>query len=497
MHGIRERSTVYFTAIFFSIVLSCWSAMKVAVINPDAICYLQSAESMAMGMNVAMHLCDQAHWPFYSALIYGVATLTKFSFLHTAYFIDGIFTLISVFTFIAIVRFLQGSTRVLWLAALVILLAHEFNAVRADIVRDHGFWAFYLVSTLFLLRFFHKPRWCYALLWSASLMIATVFRIEGVIFLLALPLVAWVIPGQRFKHFMQLNVLTLLVVVGIGFGLWQHPQINTEHLGRVNEVQFQLLHGLSAMAQNFQITAQAIAQHALNRYSAHEAMLILFLVLVSWYLIQVIANLSLIYTVLVVYAGCRRLLTMTDSARWVLRSYIVLNVLITAGFLAQHMFLSGRYLVALSLILMLWVPFALDGIYKKSKPLFALAVLLIVLSALGGIFNFGYSKQYIRDAGIWLQQNLPQNATLYSNDYQVMYYSHRFGHDIFVKIQEFKDPKMIVAGKWKQYDYVALRFNKNDVADNEMLRKAVGAPVQVFANKRGDEVVIYQIKVHK
>ena len=54
-----------------------------------------------------------------------------------------------------------------------------------------------------------------------------------------------------------------------------------------------------------------------------------------------------------------------------------------------------------------------------------------ILSALGGIVDFGYSKAYIHTAGDWLAAHVPAKATLYANDYQLMYYSQHFGKRLF------------------------------------------------------------------
>ncbi len=101
MHGLTR---LYSIAALASIILSVWAAAKTAVINPDAICYLFSAEAVERGFSAASHLCDQAKWPFYSILIYGLAKLTHFSITASAWFLDGFFSLISVVTFIAIVN---------------------------------------------------------------------------------------------------------------------------------------------------------------------------------------------------------------------------------------------------------------------------------------------------------------------------------------------------------------------------------------------------------
>jgi len=211
----RREGFIYVTAAVASILLSLWIACRESVINPDAICYLLSAQAVgSTGIRGAMNLCGQASWPFYSALIYGFARISQFSYTASAYLLDGIFSCISVTAFILIVKELGATRRVMWLAALVILCSHEFISTREYIVRDHGFWAFYLVSLFFMLRYAQRPKWITALAWSASLLTATLFRIEGAFFLLALPFVSWFVSSnslrQRTIHFCLLNLLTVL-----------------------------------------------------------------------------------------------------------------------------------------------------------------------------------------------------------------------------------------------------------------------------------------------
>src|SRR3990167_7645795 len=95
----RMGGRVYLTAASLSIILSCWAALRESVVNPDAICYLQSAAAMSSGLKAAMHLCPQAMWPFYSMLIYGVVSITHLSWVTAAYFLNGFFSCISVLMF--------------------------------------------------------------------------------------------------------------------------------------------------------------------------------------------------------------------------------------------------------------------------------------------------------------------------------------------------------------------------------------------------------------
>ncbi len=497
---------IYGFAAFSSVLLSAWIAYRETVINPDAICYLQSAAVIgAGGLRKAMNLCAQAQWPFYSVLIYFLGALTQLPLLAAAYVWNAIFTAITVVSFIVLVRQLGGSRRVLWLAVFVILLAHQFNSIRQYIIRDHGFFAFYLVSLSLLLRYLSFPRWYYALGWGLSLLLATLFRIEGAVFLILLPWVFWFQSSmsywQRTKGFLQLNALSLSSGLLVFGWLIFHPEISLASLGRIQDLVFQVFHAGGVVWQRFQVSADAFARSVLTPESMQDAGLVFSLAILMWYLARVIMNLSFLYSALVVYGWWRRAFSFSRPAVSVLLGYILINVLVTSLFLAQHLFLSKRYLIALTLILMLWVPFALDRLIqswqKKETPswLMPLIVSLIILASLGGIFDFGYSKAYLRQAGDWLAERVPAAASLYSNDYQILYYSKHFGNDIFQKINEYHQPNATQQGYWKNYDYLALAVSKKNVAEKAALLEAIPLlPIQVFSNKRGDQVLIYKIK---
>lgn len=503
-----RENFVYFFAAFASLLLSFWISYRETVINPDAVCYLLSAQSIGeVGIKGAMQLCGQAHWPFYSVLIYGFVRLTQLSYPISAYVLDGFFSLLSVLFFIQIVKELGGSLRIMWLSAIVILLSHEFNSVREYIIRDHGFWAFYLGSLLFLLRYFRSPSLKTGLAWSVSIMLATLFRIEGVIFLFALPLLSWFYLRfsfwQRAKCFITLNLPTLIIGLMMGSWVLLHPHESLDKLGRLADLPNQLQHGFLIINERIQTTKAGLAQHVLTTDSARDAGVVLLVLLISWYIVSVISNLSWAYGLLVIYAWLRKINPFTSAAMLVLMGYLIVNVAVTFGFLAEYFFLSKRYLIALSLVLMLWVPFALDNLLLQWSNLrhrifLIFVAFFIFLTSLGGIIDFGYSKTYIHDAGNWLAANVPANASLYVNDYQLMYYSQHFGRSIFAKNVDNMYANVIAHGHWKQYDYLALRLSKREKgAMAEVLAEINRVPLQVFKNKRGDQVVIYKVSIQE
>jgi hypothetical protein len=503
----QRPAFLYSIAIISSILLSCWIDARETVINPDAICYLYSAEAVGqLGWRSAMHLCPQAIWPFYSILIFAFGQFSHLSYGVAAFVLDGFFSLLTVIAFIALVKELGGTRRVLWLAAMAILFSHDFNVLRQDIIRDHGFWAFYLTSVFFLLRYFHQRHAVSALLWSTCLLIATSFRIEGAIFLLVLPLFSWFYTseswGQRTRFFLTLNMpLFVLVAMIMGWSVW-HSQLSVGELGRVAEVGNQLQHGFAIVAGKYQATKVAVSQSVLTHVSLRDASIVVFLLLISWYVVNVITNVSWIYAVLIGYAWIMKAAPFSRSAALVVWSYVVVNIGVTFVFFAENHFLAKRYLIAFSLILMLWVPFALNKLFQsslsKQRLLGALAMIFVLISAVGGIFHFGHSKTNIRQAGDWLAENVPEKANLYANDYQLLYYSQHFGNTIFKKFEEYKDVNMIAHGHWHQYDYLALLVSKHKEDKAAHIMQEIHlTPLQVFVSNDGDHVYIYKVKVAK
>lgn len=502
--GSERISLLYFFALSASVLLSAWLGYRETVINPDGICYLMSAQRVgSASLKEVANLCPQSQWPFYPILIYGLAHISHLSYTVAAYLMNGFFSLLSVTAFILIIKEIGGTSRVLWLAAFTILLSHEFNSVREYIIRDHGFWTFYLWSLLFLLRYFRNPHFKMACFFNISLLIATLFRIEGAIFLLALPFLSWFYLQhsfqQRVKYFFSLHFFTIILCAAMGVGLLLYPQQGMAKLGRIAEIMNQLQHGISLFIERYHTAKIALLQHVLNQDAESDAGLVLILVWVSWYVVNVLGTLSWIYGALVIYAWCTRALSFTSHAALVMSGYLGVNVLVTFSFLVERSFLSKRYLMALALTCMVWIPFALNQLIQKSTDLrhriaLAFVAFFIFISSIGGILDFGYSKSYIHAAGDWISQHIPQQASLYSNDFQLMYYSQHFGSHLFTEATQYLHTSTIAQGQWKQYDYLALRMSaKHEGEMANLLREITFPPIAVFSNKRGDKIAIYKV----
>lgn len=515
------NAVIYLAAAVTSLILSFWISSQALIVNPDAICYLLSADVIGKsGVYEGMHLCPQAAWPFYSWIISTLSTASHFSLLYSAYLIDGLFTLLSVLMFIAIVQQLGGSRRVLWLAAAIILFSHEFISVRQYIIRDHGFWAFYLTSMFFMIRYVQQTSWFNALAWGAALCLATLFRIEGAIFFVVLPFSAFFLDksfGQRVASFLKLYTPILILGLLLLGWLALHPEQSIDSMGRLAEIGSRSSLAISKIIARFDNVKISLMQYALPHEAAHDAGLVLFLTMVMWYGVIAIQNLSWMAALLVLIAWIYRVAPFSRTAKVAVWAYLLTNLVITAGFFAENVFLSKRYLIAQTLVLLLWVPFVLDYWLAKIplNPFFSRApvfekgrlggIFLLIatmaflfIPSLGVLFQAGTDKSEIRAAGTWLAEHVSPAATLYSNNYQLLYYSQHFGYQVYSIWGEYRKTNPIASNQWKHYDYLAFRMGrkKGTLIDNQ-LQKLGLRPTQVFQNKSGDRVVIVKVGENK
>ncbi|MFQ5937535.1 MAG: hypothetical protein ACE5LB_14120, partial [Acidiferrobacterales bacterium] len=164
--------------------------------------------------------------------------------------------------------------------------------------------------------------------------------------------------------------------------------------------------------------------------------------------------------------------------------------------------LTGRFPLALSITLMLAVPFSLTALYARWQEnrargarqgwAFPLVCVLLILTALEGLYE-PTRKGYLKEAGLWVKDNAPAQARLISNDPLVLWYSGksrgephaRYGWQATLELA--RSPTL-------GYDYLAVRVKRTQKEQGSSLIEAVGRPpAAVFANAKGDKVSVFQL----
>lgn len=500
---------LYLAAAGLSIILTCVALCTNNPLELDALVYIKAAQMFHQAnLAAAMQIYP---WPFFSVLLAMLHKFTQLSYVHAGYLLNGSLQIIITISFIRVIKELNADKQTLLIAALVILLYPFLNKIRPYITRDFGYWAFALWSLVPLIRFSNTPLLRHALSWSLLLVIATLFRIEGAVFLLFTPLV-YLLPDnnnsfrQSFYHTVKLYSWTL--IASLGFVFWQqhNATLHPADSGRLLELVISLKTSVQLAWQAIEAKAIIIGDTVLTNISADYARIFLLGGLSSLFLTLLITTLNPVYAFLSGYGIYLKLLPVTKKIRQVLIYLILLNVVMLFVFLGQLFFLADRYLIFLNLLLLLWVPFSLSKLYQDwrarraittIKPwLFPAVCLLGLVFVTGGIVRFGYSKAYITEAGNWLNKNTPANVKLYSNSAQLLFYAQRL--DQAGQIYYLQPPilKAVDQNFLNHYHYLALWLTKkaDDINFEKNLPLQKLRLLKSFQNKRGDKVLIFEVR---
>jgi hypothetical protein len=492
--------------VLLSFLLSGWAVYTQDAINNDGIIYVGAAERLLKGDWAGAY--GLYNWPFYPWLIAKVSQLFNMGLENSAQLLNATFTALLATTFVSLIQVLGGDRKTQFIAAFVILSHPYLNEFRAEIFRDHGYWAFYLLAVLFFIRFYRQPRWSSGFGWGLTILLASLFRIEGVVVMLLLPTVVWLRPETsrqtRTKQFLLAHSITLFMAIGLL--VWAALDSSFRELaGRLYEPlpRFTWTDIGSAFASKLEYKADRLASAILNRYSEEYALSAVIMTLLVIVLDQFIKTLSPLYTLLLPLSVGLRIHFQPPSA---LRSIFVwltlINLMIVFAFAVHFFFLESRHIVPLMLLALLAIPFILTGLHNRwqlrhqqplSRPwLMGLLVAVLLYMSLDGLVSVGgSSKVYVREAGYWLADHVPAQARLYSNDRKLIYYSGRpidwRQRPTWPIVEQLLERRF-----WENYDYLALAMSRKTPHITARLNESLGPPVAIFKNRKQDSVLIYQ-----
>lgn len=486
-------------AAFASLVLSAWCVFIGNVVNSDGVLYLRAAELMVRGeWHAALQLYK---WPFYSVLIALVHQVTGLSFEYAAYALNAALTALTVVMFISLVREVGGDNTVVIFAAAVILLYHSLNNYRSFVIRDAGYLAFYLTSLLIFIKDLKEPKWSRTLAWVGAMVVAALFRIEAVVLLVALPFFRlWRQTTRLSARLALIGLFTGGAFIALSALAWwlagtlamPGPGGLTTAWATVLKSSWQHVSALASAKIGLIAGAFANGYSRDFAYAAFTAALALLLVK------EVLASLTPLYAVLTGHALYQRLIFPVQGVMGLWLWLVVIHLVMLATILFAYGFLTGRFPVALSLTVMLAVPFSVaalyDGWQKGRRWLFPLVCALALLSTLG-VLSSPTSKGHIRQAGLWLHDHTPTDATVFSNDPVLLYYSGRSGDQPRARYG-WDDTLALVKSRGRsQYDYLALRVKRAHLADQAMLVQTLARePVATFANAKGEKILVFRLR---
>ncbi|MEJ2609254.1 MAG: hypothetical protein P8179_04000 [Candidatus Thiodiazotropha sp.] len=415
-----------------------WAAMMVLlaialgilngeVINRDGILYINTAQAfLDNGIKAAMQVYN---WPSYSILFGIISNWTGLSLESSAHILNALLMLLLVDAFIRLSHNLSNKQIRPWIAALVVLCFPPFDH-RLEIYRDWGYLAMTFCALVSLQKYWISERVLSreVITWQLCMIIALLFRVEAIVLITLTPIGflfqkrVWV---QRLKRFISAYSLILLIAVLSG----AFVAMGDVPLGKL--IDLKQYTDPSYVFSKFNLSAEQLASHALNKYSDDYASLILgggIVTLICW---MILDNLGAFLAILLGVGIYAKRLPKASAYRLIywLETIVVVTLF---AFLMTTLIPPSRYALLGSMLLLILITYAVnmfadtkDSKGRASRYWWWFVVIGLVI---GNLFNLSFHqdyKSYLREGGHWISQNIPSKIPLITNDFIIDYYAKR------------------------------------------------------------------------
>ncbi len=484
-----------------SIVLAAQiQAIQHGWINPDSVLYLEAAKLVAIGdFRGAYQIFN---WPFYALCIGAVSKLTGFGVHFSAQFLNMVFFGLATASFLKIIQLAGGKNLALFAGALLLFSnLYIVGDVLEMLMRDEGFWAFYLASLVFFILFYQQNKLSDALLWQVTAILAVLFRIEAITFLLFLPLVFIFdkqhSAQQRVIKLVKAYSISLLALSVIFVAILIVDSLSIKNFGRLQEV-FSL-NLWSVFSQNLMDRSSIMSTQVLGSYLEEYAISGLLLTFLSVIAVKNITTLGFVGVISVGLFFKNNLNQMNSVVKRVLVAVSIISLLNMALIITKVFVLSSRYVVALTFILLIVSALYLGHLFEQAKDknqrrtslMVSIAILLMCLSLIKNILPKQAGYNYSQEATTWVKKH-DQNATVFYEDSRMRYYAG----EAFIGSGEFKWQTLASnANNMHQYDYLIINFAKDGQNKNEMLLQSLPEYKEIkrfYAVKNKKYCAIYQ-----
>ncbi|MFM8812741.1 MAG: hypothetical protein ACKODW_03030 [Methylophilaceae bacterium] len=136
-------------------------------INSDSVLYLEAAKWMVAGdFTKALAIYN---WPFYSICIATVSKIFHTPIFLSAQILSTVFFMLATTALLNIVSLLGGNNRTIVIGAITLFgCDYIVGDILPMLMRDQGYWAFFLLSVWAFIKFTDHPTWLMGGLWQVS-----------------------------------------------------------------------------------------------------------------------------------------------------------------------------------------------------------------------------------------------------------------------------------------------------------------------------------------
>ena len=469
-----------------SLLLSAVAFYIDDIINADAMLYVQTIQAFMNGGLTEM--AKLYNWPFFSIVAATFSQLTHIPPELSAKIICTILFVLFTDALLLLSSKIVPSSRQLFIAAILILFFYSINNYREFIIRDTGYWAFFCYAFYQLMNFIDTSKVKHALLWQTFMIIATLFRVEGAILLVLIPI--FLFFSNSFKkniHFF-LRLYSLIIIALIAGVI---IVINTDSSNAFSKI-FQITGflELDTIHTSFMTKANLISQQILHPAAASYGPMVLFSGLVFITLYSVVKGLSIPYLILsFISIKHTKYLHRSKYFSFFLYAFFI-TLLILISFSLQTNLVTRRYslLSAVLLFLMLLPTLCqyIDDAWstQKKKSIFIIIFLLFV--SMADTLISSNSKAHVKDVSKWAATNLPNDARILTINSAVTYYFN--SHNPKATITQTRNIK-----DYHTFDYIILLQKKS----RPLL--PIKSPVEIIYKQSGnrDETIVYKVVTEK
>jgi len=503
MDNTPDNSTKirFFTAIV-SLLLSLFAVYSDDLINSDGILYIETAEAFLQGG--LAETVKLYNWPFFSICIAFIHQLTQLPLELSAYLINILLFVLLTDSLVLLSKKTLANQQQLFIAALIMLCFITLNDYRSFVIRDIGYWAFCLLGLYRFIKFIELPSFKNATFWQLAIITATLFRIEGAILLVCLPLYALFTTPLTIglKQWLKLNYVVIFSLV-IGSIVSMSLTGFAESFGKLATVVNYI--EPDKFLANFTARSSIVEHQVLNKYSADYSGLILSSGLLVMLFYKLIKALTVGYLALYIASHFKYKLSPPSAYRNLFIYFFLINIGILAIFMFNHFFTSKRYaIIAILALLLLLLPRLcqlIQQIWQQKKwPWVTIIALVLTINFVAGITKSN-SKRYVKNTAIWASQNLPAESKILTDDEYINYYyrtrqpEHQLtrldigSYNNAYHRYEFEK----ITSSYQQFDYLILVEKRKNKALPIMKENMQLEPIFSQQNARGDKASVYQV----
>ncbi|WP_288355200.1 hypothetical protein [uncultured Cycloclasticus sp.] len=497
----RELRNILIITALISLFLSLWQVLVDPIINSDGILYVSTAYHLQNGDWEAAS--RQYNWLFFPLIIAQLSNLTSLSLENSAYILNAFFTAITCTSFILIVKEFGGKDKAtLWFASLIILCFPNLNEYRNMVIRDLGYWAFYLLSCYFFIKAYQHVRIKTIVPLLISSVLATLFRVEGLLFTLFLPVLAVMHqPFLKNKKRLVVQALTILLLTGPTY-IFIYNQ-DTNGFSKPVQIERAIEKPFTEIEKSLTTTEGYLESLSPKGFSNDYAPTILGFVFILILFTEIFSAMSPFYAFMLM-ASLFKQNDFRENPLFKPWIYLILiNLIILCGFLASRFFLAGRYPIPLALTLLIPLPFIIQIIYQRLQDktlslqrvrFIKLAAVLFVILSVDGLVSTGASKMYLKDAGQWIAANQSLQGSFFTNDQFISFYATGENKNRIREISYEKVLRKIEKGQLNKFNLLAIKVSrKNHARKSSLLKLMAIRPLKTFSNRKGDSVYIFRL----